>query len=530
VNREPDPDERPPVSVTSPVATGLSRPVAATIGVLAAWLALGVGHLVAGLFSAGSSPYLAVGDTVIRLSPEVLTEFAKTYLGTNDKPVLLVGIFVVISLVAAAAGLASRWRPQPGMFVIGAMGVLGAAAVVYGPVFTQADLVAPFASTVAGVGAFALLHALGLRALAETDRSRRTVLVAGGAAVGLGALASAGGGVLLSRTIQAARDDVTAQLGRATYLERAAPAPAGAAFPQLGTPTFLTPNSEFYRIDTALRVPTLSASDWSLRVHGMVGQELTLRFDDLVGRPLVERTLTMTCVSNPIGGNLISTTNFIGVPLRDVLLEAGIAPGADQLFSTSSDGWYTGTPMATVLEPGRGALLAIGMNGEALPYEHGFPVRMVVPGLYGYVSGTKWLVDLEATTFADPDKQGYWLQRGWSQRGPIKTMTRIDNPVGFAQVAADTVTVAGIAWAQHTGIAKVEIRVDGGPWQATTLSDEVSVDAWRMWRTDLALAPGSHSLEARATDKSGYGQTDQRADPIPDGASGWPAVRFTVTG
>ena len=222
------------MSVTSPVATGLSRPVAATIGVLAAWLALGVGHLVAGLFSAGSSPYLAVGDTVIRLSPEVLTEFAKTYLGTNDKPVLLVGIFVVISLVAAVGGLASRWRPQPGMLVIGAMGVLGAAAVVLGPVFTQADLVAPLASTVAGVGAFALLHSLGLRALDETDRSRRTVLMAGGAAVGLGALASAGAGVLLSRNIQAARDDVTALLGRAKYVERGDASARGGGVPAAG--------------------------------------------------------------------------------------------------------------------------------------------------------------------------------------------------------------------------------------------------------------------------------------------------------
>ncbi len=528
MNRNPGRSERPLVSVSAPVTTGLSRPVAATIGVLAVWAALGVGHLVAGLLSAGSSPFLAVGDAVVRLSPEPLTEFAKTTFGTNDKPVLLVGMFVVITLAAAAGGLASRWRPQPGIVVIAVMGLLGVAAVLFLPTVTQADLVAPLAATGVGIAAFTLLHGLGLKALQETDRSRRTVLMAGGAAVGLGALASAGGGVLLTRNIQAARDDVTAQLGRARYVERATPAPPGAAFPQLGTPTFLTPNSEFYRIDTALRVPTLAASDWRLRVHGMVARELTLSFADLVSRPLIERTVTLTCVSNPVGGNLISTANFIGVPLRDVLLDAGIAPGADQLFSTSSDGWYTGTPMATVLEPARGALLAIGMNGEALPYEHGFPVRMVVPGLYGYVSGTKWLVDLEATTFADPAKQGYWLERGWAQRGPIKTMTRIDAPQGFASVTADTVSIAGIAWAQHTGIAKVEVRVDGGPWQATMLSSEVSVDTWRMWHIELALPPGDHYVEARATDKSGYVQTEQRADPVPDGATGWPSVRFSV--
>jgi DMSO/TMAO reductase YedYZ molybdopterin-dependent catalytic subunit len=513
--------------------TSLSRRVAATIGVLAVWAALGVGHLVAGLISPASSPYLAVGDTVIRLSPEPLTEFAKTNLGTNDKPVLLVGIFVVITLIAAAAGLASRTRPTWGVRVVTAMGVIGAAAVIYAPVFAPLDLVAPAVATVAGIVAFRWLHQLGLRARTPAPDgsgvSRRTVLVGGSAAVGLGALASAAGGTLLARGVQSSRDDVTAQLARATYVERATPVPAAAAFPQLGTPTFLTSNADFYRIDTALRIPTLSAAEWKLSIHGMVRQELTVSFADLVRRPLVERPITLTCVSNPIGGNLISTADFIGVPLRDILTEAGVDPAADQLFSTSADGWYTGTPTSVVMEPGRGALLAIGMNGEALPPEHGFPVRMIVPGLYGYVSGTKWVVDIEATTFADPEKQGYWLQRGWSQRGPIKTMSRIDAPQGFANVTADTVTVAGVAWAQHTGIAKVEVRVDGGAWQPAVLSAEVSVDTWRMWHVELALPKGNHYVEVRATDKSGYTQTDQRADPIPDGASGWPSVRFTVS-
>ena len=285
-------------------------------------------------------------------------------------------------------------------------------------------------------------------------------------AVGLGALASAGIGALVARDVQGSRAEVTAQLARATFVERAAPLPAAAAFPQLGTPTFVTANSDFYRIDTALRIPTLAAADWQLRVHGMVARELTLSFADVIGRPLVERPITMTCVSNPVGGNLVSTADFIGVPLRDILLEAGVDPAADQLFSRSTEGWYTGTPTSVVMEPKRGALLAIGMNGEALPPEHGFPVRMVVPGLYGYVSGTKWLVDLEATTFRNPFRQGFWLERGWSQFGPIKTMSRIDAPRDSATVTGHTVTVAGVAWAQHTGIAKVEVRLDGGPWSA----------------------------------------------------------------
>ena len=260
----------------------------------------------------------------------------------------------------------------------------------------------------------------------------------------------------------------------------------------------------------------------------MVARELTLNFADLIGRPLVERPITLTCVSNPIGGNLISTANFTGVALRDILVEAGIDPAADQLFSRSTEGWYTGTPTAVVMEPQRGALLAIGMNGEALPPEHGFPVRMVVPGLYGYVSGTKWVVDLEATTFNNPFRQGFWLERGWSQFGPIKTMARIDTPRSGATVGADSVTVAGIAWAQHTGIAKVEVRVDDGPWRVAELSDEVSIDAWRMWHLDLPLPKGDHTAEARATDKSGYTQTGKTAQPIPNGASGWPSVSFSV--
>ena len=536
-NRDRDGGERLRVTATEP-STGstsapvVARPVAAGVGVLAVWAALGVGHLVAGVISPASSPYLAVGDQVIRLSPEPLTEFAKTQLGTNDKPVLLIGMLVVITLVAAAAGLASRTRPEWGVRVVMAMGLLGAAAVVLAPVFTLLDLVAPIVSTIVGVVVFRWLHHLGLldRTPGEGEGgvSRRTMLVGGSAAVGLGALASAAGGTLLARGVQSSRDGVTAQLAAAKYVERAPAAPATAAFPQLGTPTFLTANADFYRIDTALRIPQLSATDWQLKIHGMVDNEVTLSFADLVKRPLVERTITLTCVSNPIGGNLISTADFIGVPLRDILLEAGIKPGADELYSTSADGWYTGTPTSVVMDPGRGALLAIGMNGEALPPEHGFPVRMVVPGLYGYVSGTKWLVDIEATTFANPEKQGYWLERGWSQMGPIKTMSRIDNPQGFATVTADSVTVAGVAWAQHTGIAKVEVRADGGPWQAATLSDEVSVDTWRMWHADLALPSGSHYVEVRATDKSGYTQTDQRADPIPNGASGWPSVRFSV--
>jgi DMSO/TMAO reductase YedYZ molybdopterin-dependent catalytic subunit len=523
-------DGRPLVPVPR---TRLSRPIAATIGVLAVWAALGVGHLTAGLISSVSSPLFAVGDAVVRLSPEPLIEFAKTTFGTDDRLLLVVGVFAVVTLLGAVAGLLSRERPNTGAWALAAMGGFGAAAVYTAPVYARVDLVAPAMAMLGGIGAFCWLHHLGLQArqpvaAAENVMSRRAVLTGGSALVGLGALASAGVGRLVERDVKGSRAEVTAQLARATYAERAAPLPAAAAFPELGTPTFLTANSDFYRIDTALRIPTLAAADWRLRVHGMVARELTLSFADLMRRPLVERPITMTCVSNPVGGNLVSTANFIGVPLRDILQEAGVDPAADQLFSKSTEGWDTGTPMSVVMEPGRGALLVVGMNGEALPPEHGFPVRMVVPGLYGFVSGTKWVVDLEATTFLNPFRQGFWFENGWARFGPIKTMSRIDAPQDSATVTAGTVTVAGVAWAQHTGIARVEVRVDGGPWQPAVLSEEVSVDVWRMWHLDVALAKGEHTAEARATDQSGYTQTDRQAPVIPNGATGWPRVGFTV--
>jgi DMSO/TMAO reductase YedYZ molybdopterin-dependent catalytic subunit len=518
---------------------GIPGSVAAVIGVLAVAAALGAGQLVAGLVAPGASPFLAVGDGVIRLSPQVLTEFAKTTFGTADKMVLLTGMAVVIVAVAAIAGLLSRYQARPGVVTVTVLGLLGFAAVILAPAFAPLDLLAPAAALVAGVGVFRSLHRLAVRAyqaeplLGPTERpepsagmSRRGMLVGSSAAVGLLSLAAGAGGSWLGGRAQKSQQVVADDLARIPLAERAPAIPTGAAFPQFGTPTFLTSNQDFYRIDVALRIPTRAAADWTLRIHGMVDREITLTYADLLARPLVERTITMTCVSNPVGGDLISTANFIGVELRDILLEAGIQPGAEQLFSTSIDGWTAGTPVDVVLEPDRGALLAIGMNGEPLPPEHGFPVRMVVPGLYGFVSATKWIADMEVTTFGAA--QAYWLQRGWSQRAPIKTQTRIDFPRGFGSVPAGRVTVAGIAWAQHTGVDRVEVRMDGGPWQQAELSTEVSADTWRMWTAEFQLAPGSHTVQTRATDRRGVVQTETRADPVPDGATGWPAVIFTA--
>ncbi|MDT7616691.1 MAG: hypothetical protein QOF00_4138 [Pseudonocardiales bacterium] len=518
-----------PPPTGTPVPPRLTRGYAALLGVLSVAAALGVGHLVAGIVSPASSPYVAVGDAVVRLAPPWLVEFAKTAFGTSDKTVLLTGVGVVLLLVAIGAGLVSRRVPRPGVVVVSVLGLLGVAGVMFAPTFAPLDLLAPVAALGTGVTVLRRLHALALSvdAPARTGGiSRRALLVRSSAAVGVGALATAGIGQLLGGDASGSRDAVTRRLAGATPAERAPAVPASAAYPELGTPTFLTANADFYRIDTALRIPRLTAEDWSLRIHGMVDTEIRLTFDELMARPLLQRTITMLCVSNEVGGDLISTANFIGVDLRSILLEAGVHPDADQVLSTSSDSWTAGTPTDVIMERGRGALLAVGMNGEALPPEHGFPVRMVVPGLYGYVSGTKWVTDLNVTTFEAASS--YWVDRGWSSEGPIKTECRIDTPRGSSSPKAGPVTVAGIAWSQPDGIEKLEVQVDDGAWQVAQLATEVSGDTWRMWRLVVELAPGRHVIQARATNGAGLLQTSTVADPVPNGASGYPAISVTA--
>ena len=307
---------------------------------------------------------------------------------------------------------------------------------------------------------------------------------------------------------------------------KAAPlVPAGVQSPVPGVQPWVTPNGDFYRIDTALSVPEIDVADWELRVHGMVEEEVRLTFQDLLDADLIESHVTLTCVSNPVGGNLAGNAKWLGFPLREVLKRARPKDGADMVLSTSIDGFSASTPLE-VLQDDRDAMLAIGMNGEPLPLEHGYPVRMVVPGLYGFVSATKWVVDLEVTRFAD--SKAYWTERGWSERGPIKTMARVDVPKSFAKVPAGKVAVGGTAWAQTRGITKVEIQVDDGDWMEAELSTEASLVTWRQWSYQWDAAPGQHYIKVRATDGTGEVQTEQRADPVPDGASGWQSVMVTV--
>ena len=516
----------------------LPRFVAVAVELLAIVAAIASGHLVAGLLTPASSPFFAVGDAVVRFSPRPVVEFAKSALGTADKPVLLAGIGVFLVVAAVGGGLAARRRPAPGTALVVVLGVLGIAAVLSAPASRPAGPVAPVVALLVGVAVQRSLHRRAVVVATDRDEDRdrdtapvrrRTVLAGASAAVAVGSLVAGGAGAALTsgRGLADSRAALTRRLAAARSAGAGPTVPASTTFPGPGTVPFVTPNADFYRIDVALQVPAVPAEDWSLRIHGRVARELTLTMDDLLARPLVERIITMTCVSNPIGGHLVSTAVFTGVELAPLLREAGVDPGADQIVSTSRDGWTAGTPTATVLEPGRGALLAVGMNGEALPAEHGFPVRMVVPGLYGYVSATKWVTELELTTFAE--RSVYWRDRGWAVHAPIKTQCRIDAPAGFARLAAGRVQVGGVAWAQPVGVAAVEVRADDGPWVPAELATEVGPDTWRMWRAELDLRPGSHTLQARATDRRGITQTGQRAEPVPDGATGWPSVLVTVT-
>jgi DMSO/TMAO reductase YedYZ molybdopterin-dependent catalytic subunit len=355
---------------------------------------------------------------------------------------------------------------------------------------------------------------------------RRGFLLSAGAAFGVAAVAGGAGRKLLTQRFNVA--DARARLRLPAAKSPATPLPPGVdlKLPEL-TP-FTTDNRTFYRVDTAIVLPQVEPDTWQLRIHGRVRNPLTLSFADLKSRDLIERDITLTCVSNEVGGNLTGHARWLGVPLKDLLREVGVDPAADQVVTRSVDGWTCGTPTSACLNT-ESAMLAIGMNGEPLPIAHGFPVRMLVPGLYGYVSGTKWIVDMELTTFDAFDP--YWVKRGWKANGPIKVSSRIDTPRGLSGVrAGQTVKVAGVAWAQTRGITRVEVRAQGGPWQQATLAPQAGKDTWRQWVWDWTpTGSGLNTLEVRATDGNGTVQTEARRPPFPDGSTGWHNVVVTVT-
>jgi DMSO/TMAO reductase YedYZ molybdopterin-dependent catalytic subunit len=302
--------------------------------------------------------------------------------------------------------------------------------------------------------------------------------------------------------------------------------PASASLSVPGISPVITSNTDFYRIDTALVVPQVDPDTWSLRIHGLVDRELTLTWAQLLALPLRESATTLSCVSNEVGGGLISTAVWLGYPIRDLLSRVGVQAGADMVLSTSIDGFTASTPLETLTDPHREAILAVGMNGEPLPAEHGFPVRMVVPGLFGYVSATKWVTDLEVTRFADAS--AYWTDRGWSSHGPIKLESRIDVPQNGSRVNAGDTVIAGVAWHPHTAITGVQVQIDSGPWQHAQLATAVSADTWVQWRLPWRATTGSHRVRCRAVDADGTVQTQTVAPPAPNGASGWHTIQITV--
>jgi DMSO/TMAO reductase YedYZ molybdopterin-dependent catalytic subunit len=506
---------------------GRSRTViGAVAGLVAALVALGAAELFAALVRPQASPVVAVGGSVIDASPVWLKDFAIRTFGTNDKPVLVGSILVVLLLLSLVTGALAVRRLVIGLAGVAILGVVGAAAALTRPDSQPLD---PLPSVVGAVAGGIVLVMI-LRPVTESDpsqpfsdESRRQVLVVGLWAVAAGVVAGTVGRLVTSR-----QSDVTASRAAVRLPKPVSPAaavPRGSDLAIDGLTPFRTENKDFYRVDTALVVPQVATDGWTLRVHGMVDRALELTFDDLLSRDLVERDITLTCVSNEVGGDYAGNARWVGAPLADLLDEAGVHRDADMILSTSSDRMTIGTPTAVVMD-GRDALLAVGMNGEPLPPEHGFPCRMVVPGLYGYVSATKWVVDLELTRFADAS--AYWTDRGWAEKGPIKTMSRIDTPRSFAKPKAGRVAVAGVAWAQHRGIEKVQVRVDGGPWNEARLAEVPSADTWRQWVWEWDATPGSHTLEVRATDADGRTQPERQADPYPSGATGWHSTSVTV--
>lgn len=505
----------------------------AASGAVAAALLFGVAEIVSVLFSPASSPLVAVGAAFIDVTPAWLKDFAIDVFGTADKLVLLVSMGVVALLVAAALGLLARRRPVTATVLCGAIAVLLGAAVLSRAGTGVADLLPTVAGAAAGLVALNGLvrlarrrapdHASGEAAGPRPETARRTFLIAAGLTTVVAAVSMAGGRALSAagNAAVATRDALRLPGARRT----AAALPDGVEAVAPGMPPFVTPNGEFYRIDTALSVPRIDPSTWELRVHGLVEEEFTLSFTELLEKDLEETWLTLTCVSNPVGGDLAGNAKWLGYPIRELLARARPQGGADMVLSTSADGFSASTPLE-VLTDDRAALLAVGMNGEPLPLEHGFPVRMVVPGLYGYVSATKWVVDLEVTRFAD--KSAYWTQRGWSERGPIKLASRIDVPRGFETLPAGGAVLGGTAWSQTIGIDRVQVQVDDGEWQDATLAAEATVDTWRQWSFDWDGEPGDHTARVRAVNRDGEVQTSERADTVPDGASGWHQVRFRV--
>lgn len=515
-------------------------PTRALAGVLSAGAAIGGGHLVAAVSARpATSPLVAVGSVVVDAAPTPAKEAVVRLLGTWDKPVLITAITLVLLAVAAGIGLLAWRRPWLALVAIGALGLVGAAASLVRSGLTADGATNAGPSLAAGaIGVLALMvirRASGAGWVSATPASARPTpaeqpsaaapsssrrrLLASLAGVGAFAALGLGVGEVVNRTREGAR-----QLFRLPRPRSAAPAiPDGVQVP--GVQPFTTPNAAFYRVDIALVTPRVDVGSWTLRVDGQVERPLELTYEQLLELPMIERDITLACVSNEVGGPYVSSARWLGVPFTEILDRVGVRPGVDQVFSYSSDSGYTcSTPYAAVSD-GRDAMIAVGMNGEPLPDAHGFPARMVVPGLFGFVSATKWLQRIELTRYAE--RTAYWTQREWATDAPVLTQCKIEVPRSLSALGPSKV-IAGTAWAQHRGIRRVEIRIDDGEWQETRLAATAGIDTWRQWWFRYDGPPGRHSAQVRATDGTGTVQPERRTRVFPDGARGWHQIQFTV--
>ena len=560
----PAPDSGPSNDPTPP-PTEPPRRHFALLGLVAAGAGLAASEVAAGLFLSAPSLILTIGQRFIDVTPPALKDWAIAVFGTSDKAVFI-GIMTVVALAfGALLGLASKRFPGPAAAGFVLFGAIGYAAGITDPLADpMPTLLAAAAAAAAGGGAM-----LGLRSLlhrpspppAETGpalESRRLFLTSSAAAAALAVGAAALGRSLTNRTRSAVagREQVT--------LPSAAPSPpapaataAGAAEPVTAAPAtsapeaeaatvstvpdptpaqtadvagvseLITPNDDFYVIDTALSVPQVDIETWSVSFTGRVDRPFSLTYDELLAMPMVERYVTLCCVSNSVGGGLVGNAKWLGVPLRELVERAGVGPEGGQLVGRSVDGFTVGFPTEAVFD-GREALLAVGMNGEPLPLRHGFPARLVVSGLYGYVSATKWLSEVEFTGWDDFD--AYWIPRGWAKEAPIKTQSRIDTPRQGAAIPAGPNVIAGVAWAQNRGVERVEVQIDEGPWVEAVLPEELSIDSWRQWHVTHDFGPGRHRIAVRAADATGETQTAEIRPPRPDGATGYHTIGVEAAG
>jgi DMSO/TMAO reductase YedYZ molybdopterin-dependent catalytic subunit len=508
---------------------------AATVGVLATLVGMAAGHLVAALLNPAASPVLAVGSTVIDLTPTPLKEWAIAQFGTKDKPILVGSVLVGTLVLASVAGvLARRTFALGALLLLVLVGLAGAAALAR-PAATVVDALPALAAAATGLGALAVLtggvpSGRGSTPSGEGSNppnphespdsshspQRRTVLVLGVAAAAMGA---AGQWITTVRT-------------RISDVVLPDPTKAAGAFPEGleqkydGITPLRTPNDDFYRVDTRLTTPTVGVDDWTLTIDGDVERELTFTFDELAAMELIERDITLTCVSNEVGGKYVGGARWLGVRLTDLLDQAGVGDGADQILSTDVDGMTISTPLAVATD-GRDTMIAIGMNGEPLPRDHGFPARLITPGLYGFVGATKWVTKLTLTTYAE--ESAYWTDRDWATDAPIKISSRVDTPKPLESIDAGQTVIGGIAWAQQRGVGKVEVRIDDGEWQEAELGPEVTIDYWRQWFLPWDATSGRHDIAVRATTEDGEVQVEERMSPFPEGSSGVQQIAVIVS-